>query len=273
MDYLSRTSSPVTEELWRQIDEATVSTAKNVLVGRRVLPMTGPLGPGAGGVPIDDAEQKAEVLSDGFVVTKGRRVVEIPTLYEDFTLYSRDLEQSRKAGLPVDLTAVMAAAQAAALKEDRLIFLGNDKLGYDGLLSAHGVNKIAKGDWSQGENAFTDVAAGIEALVSQGVYGAYTLVVSPALYMQMQRLQQALGLMEIDRVSKLVDGRLFKSPVLGKNQAVLLCAQPENMDLVVGQDLAAGYLEQRDLNHFFRLTESVLPRIRRPKAIVAFGKA
>ena len=74
----------------------------------------------------------------------------------------------------------------------------------------------------------------------------------------------------LDRISKLVGGQLFKSPVLGKNQAVLLCAQPENVDLVVGQDIAAAYLEQRDLNHHFRLLESVLPRIRRQKAIVVF---
>ena len=79
-------------------------------------------------------------------------------------------------------------------------------------------------------------------------------------------------MMEIDRVSKLVDGRLFKSPVLGKDQAILLCAQPENVDLVIGQDVAAAYLEQRDLNHFFRLTETVLPRIKKAKAIVAIDK-
>jgi uncharacterized linocin/CFP29 family protein len=273
MEFLSRTTSPVTGDLWRQIDEVTVSAARNVLIGRRVLTLTGPLGAGTGSVPIDDYDQKAEVASEGYIVTRGRKIVELPTLYEDFTLYARDLAQSEKAGSPTDLTAVRAAAQAVALTEDRLVFLGNAKLGYDGLLSVRGAHKLAKADWSSGENAFTDVAAGVEALVSKGVYGAYTLVVSPALYLQMQRLQQALGLLEIDRVSKLVDGRLFKSPVLGKNQAVLVCAQPENMDLAVGQDLAAAYLEQREMNHFFRLTESVLPRIRRPQAVVVFDKA
>jgi len=273
MEYLSRTSSPVTEELWQLIDEATVRTARSVLTGRRVLTMTGPLGIGTGSVPVDDQDQKAETASDGFIVTRGRRMVELPTLYEDFTLYAKDLAQSEKAGYPADLSAVMAAAQAMALKEDRLIFLGNAKLGYDGLLSVPNANRLAKGDWAEGENAFTDVAAGIETLVSKGVYGAYTLVVSPTLYMQMQRRQQALGMMEIERVSKLVEGRLFRSPVLGKHQAVLVSAQPQNMDLVVGQDLAAAYLEQRDLNHVFRLTETVLPRIRRQQAVAVFDKA
>jgi uncharacterized linocin/CFP29 family protein len=140
------------------------------------------------------------------------------------------------------------------------------------LLTAKGVQKLTRSDWSVGENAFTDVAAAIEAMVAQGVFGAYTLVVSPALHTQLQRLQPAMGMLELDRVSKLVDGRLYKSPVLGKDQAALLCAQPENMDLVIGQDLAAAYLEQQGLNHLFRLTETALPRLKRKKAVVIFTK-
>ena len=41
---------------------------------------------------------------------------------------------------------------------------------------------------------------------------------------------------------------------------------------VVGQDIAAAYLEQRDLNHLFRLTETVLPRSKKAKAIDAIDK-
>jgi uncharacterized linocin/CFP29 family protein len=271
MDYLARETSPISTQLWQQIDAAVVSVARNVLTGRRVLHLVGPLGPGADSVAVDDADARAETAVDGIVTTKGRKLLQLPALYEDFTLYTRDLMQSEKNGTPADLSAVVAAAQAIALKEDSFLFYGHAKLGYDGLLTATGVNKQKKTDWSVGENAFADVAAAIDTLVSKGVFGAYTLVVSPNLYLQMQRLQQALGMMEIDRVNKLVDGRLFKSPVLGKDQAILLCAQPENVDLVVGQDLAAAYLEQRELNHAFRLTETVLARIKKPKAIVAVG--
>jgi len=273
MDYLSRNSSPVSEELWGKIDEATVRVARSVLTARKFLQLTGPLGPGAMAVPVDDAESRTEVAKDGFVTVQGRRFAEIPTLYEDFTLYAGDLASAGKTGMPVDLSAVYRAAQSMALKEDKLIFFGNARLGYEGLLTARGGGRASLSDWSAGENAFRDVAAAVETLVSKGVYGAYTLAVSPNLYLQMQRMQQALGVLEIDRVSKLVDGRLYRTPALGKDQALLLCAQPENMDLVIGQDLAAGYLEQRDLNHVFRLTESALVRIMNRKAVVALGKA
>ena len=270
MDYLARTTSAISPALWEQIDAATVSVARNVLTGRRILRLNGPLGIGVTAIQIDDAETRAEALEDGFIISKGRKTVEIPTIYQDFSILARDLAQSEAAGYPVDLSAVLSAAQAAALKEDRLVFFGNEKLGIDGLLTAPGASQVTKSDWASGENAFTDVAAAIDTLVANGVFGDYKLVLSPSLHTQLQRLQPGTGLLEIDRVAKLVGGQLYKSPVLGKDQAVLLCAQPENMDLVVGQDLAAAYLEQRDLNHHFRLIESVLPRIRKQKAIAVF---
>ncbi|MEA4928634.1 MAG: family 1 encapsulin nanocompartment shell protein [Candidatus Limiplasma sp.] len=271
MDFLARNSAALSEALWQQVDDVTVRTARAVLTGRRILPMVGPLGAGATVAAIDDVSQKGEWAADGLLTSTGRTLKEIPTLYEDFTLYARDLAAAEKSGQAADLSAVAAAAQAIALKEDRLLFLGNAARGYEGLLSAEGVQKVAKSDWAAGENAFADVSAAIEAMVSAGVFGAYTLVLSPALHTQLQRLQPGTGLLEAERIAKLVDGRLFKSPVLGREQAVLLCAQPENMDLVVGQDLAAAYLEQKELNHSMRLLETVLLRLKRRQAVVVFG--
>jgi uncharacterized linocin/CFP29 family protein len=268
MDYLARESSPIDNSIWEQIDAAVVKAARNVLTGRRILQLFGPLGAGVGSIPIDDADAKDELTEDGFITTQGRRLVEIPTIYEDFTVFAKDVAGSEKAGYPLDLSRAMAAAQACALKEDRLIFSGKPNLGYDGLLTIANAGRLKKKDWAAGENAFSDVAAAIEMLVSKGVYGAYALVVSPNLYMQMQRLQPGTGLLEIDRVSKLLSGLVFKTPVLAKEQAVLLCPQPENMDLVIGQDLAAAYLEQKGLNHSIRVLESVLLRIKRKSAIV-----
>ena len=37
-------------------------------------------------------------------------------------------------------------------------------------------------------------------------------------------------------------------PVLGSEKAVLVCSDPRNMDLVIGQDLTTAYLETKVLN-------------------------
>jgi uncharacterized linocin/CFP29 family protein len=271
MSYLSREASPLSEGLWKQIDAEVVGAARRVLTGRRFLPMFGPLGIGAESVVLDEADALEETAQNGILTTKGRKFAEIPVLFDDFTLLARDLESSEKTGYPVDLSKAAAAAEACALKEDGLIYFGDGKLGYKGLLTAPGAGKLEKKDWAAGENAFSDVAAAIELLASKNVYGTLALSVSPDLYMKMQRLQPGTGLLEIDRVRGLVDGRVYKTPVLGKNKAVLVCAEPRNMDLAVGQDMAAAYLEQKELNHSFRVLESVLPRIKRAQAIVVLA--
>jgi len=270
MSYLSRETATLSDKLWEQIDSAVIEAARKALVGRRFLHLFGPLGVGVSYINIDDVDEVEEVSGNGIITTKGRKFVEIPTIYDDFTLIAKDLETSEKLGFPVNLSKAMAAAEACALKEDKLIFFGDSELGYEGLLTAEGTNKIAKKDWSQGENAFIDVVSGIETLVGSNVYGPYALILSLDLYMQLQRLQPGTGLLEIDRISKLVDGRIYKFPVLGKGKALLVSPESRNMDLVIGQDMATAYLGQSDLNHDFRVLETVLLRIKRRKAIVVF---
>lgn len=270
MSYLSRESSSLSEGLWEQIDSTVVKAARNVLTGRRFLHIFGPLGIGVETVAVDDADAVKQVEKEGLITTQGRKFAEIPVIYDDFTLLAKDLESAKSSGFPADLSKAAISAEACAFKEDRLIFFGNGELGYDGLLTAPGTKKIEKKDWSTGENAFTDIAGGIAYFVEKGIYGAYALAVSPDLYMQLQRLQPGTGLLEIDRVAKLVNGRIYQSPVLGTGKAVLVASDEKNMDLVIGQDMSAAYLEQRDLNHVLRVLETVLLRIKRKQAVVVF---
>lgn len=271
MSYLSRESSSIPVELWKQIDSAVTETARNVLSGRRFLHIFGPLGIGVESVQIDDSDAVDEAAKDGVITTRGRKLAEIPIIYDDVTLLARDLENSRQSGYPVDLSKVMASAETCALNEDKLIYSGNARLGYEGLLTASGTGKITRKDWASGENAFTDIASAIELLAGKSIYGTYALSVSPDLYMQMQRIQQGTGLLEIDRVNKLLDGHVFRTPVLGKGKAVLVCSDSRNMDLVIGQDITTAYLEQKNLNYSLRVLETVLLRIKRRQAIVVFA--
>ncbi|WP_196593496.1 family 1 encapsulin nanocompartment shell protein [Pectinatus sottacetonis] len=270
MDYLSRESAPFSEELWKQIDDTVVNTAKMVLHGRRFISVLGPLGIGVTNITIDNADELHEVAKNGLIMTLGRKFSEIPTLYSDFTLSAKDIQSAVHFGYPIDLSEAINAAENCALKEDRLIFFGDNTFNIDGLFSVDGANKIERSDWSTGENAFVNIAAAINLLVEKRIYGAYSLALSPDLFLQMQRLQQGTGLLEIDRVKKLLNKNIYITPALGKEKAVLVCADSRNMDLVIGQDLKTAYLEQTELNHKFRLLETLLLRIKRPQAIVRF---
>ena len=238
-------------------------------MGRRFLTLFGPLGAGATDIPIEDISAKMEE-QDGYSKIKGRRYVQLPELHEDFIIYWRDIEHSNTTGQPLDLSRVVMAAQAIAQKEDRLIFFGNEFLGLEGLLTAKGASKISRKDWRSGDNAFTDVAAGIAMFESKSLIGRYSLVLSPDLYVQLQRIHPSLGMTEAERIRKLLNGHLYSTPVLGTNKAVMVCIEPQYMDLAVGKDIETAYLETKDLNHVFRIIETVALRIKSKDAIIVF---
>lgn len=270
MDFLSREGSPISEELWAKIDEAVVSTAKKILTGRRFISLYGPMGAGVQVINVDDVAALGETPGD-IAVIHGRKYQPLALLCQDFALLWRDLEYAEQMGLPVDLSPVRHAATKMALKEDELIFQGREELGYKGLLTEEGVGRLPLSDWSAGENPFRDVAAGIARFTERGIVGRLALAVSPELYVHLQRIQPGTGTTEFERVSRLVDGNIFKTPVLKANQAVLVCAEPQNLDLVVGQDIKTAYLETKDLNHFFRIVETVLLRIKNKDAVIVYA--
>jgi uncharacterized linocin/CFP29 family protein len=268
MDYLSREGAPISAELWNKIDEAVTSMAKRILVGRRFLSIYGPLGAGVQSINIDTTE--VEETEGNPKVIKGRRYEQIPLIYEDFSLLWRDLETSEQSDMPVDLSAADRAGAAISKKEDELIFFGSEELSYEGLLTAKGITKIQKGNWNEGENPVKDISTGLTKFLERGLVGRNALVLSPNLLLQLQRIQPGTGITEYERLSKMVNGNIFSTPVIGSDKAVLVNAEPHNMDLVIGQDIAASYLETKDLNHYFRIIETVLPRIKNKDAVVVF---
>src|SRR5579883_1160814 len=193
-DYLLRDQAPLTDAEWDQIDAVAEDTARRALVGRRIVPVLGPLGAGVEVVPdyvFRGTERGGLDLTGddeaGLVRPSEHRFLPIPLLYKDFELHWRDLAMHQQIALPLDTGPVETAANIVARKEDDLIFNGNAALGYEGLLNAKGAQTIAKSDWAEGANPFSDVAKGIEALVAKGFSNRLTLVVGPGLYTQLQR--------------------------------------------------------------------------------------
>lgn len=271
MGYLGREDAPISANLWAQIDSTVIENAKQHMVCRRFLNIYGPLGAGASYVAVD-SPAKTEEYGHNMARVTGRKLVELPQLYQDFDILWRDVAEADKTGFPLDLAAAAHAAQKSAKQEDDLILFGDKELGVEGLMNATGAHVIKRGDWSTGEDAYKDVAHAIAYLSSNSMLGRYALVVSPDVYLDLQRLQPNVGLLEIDRIKKLVNDRVYPAGTFGLGKAVLVCAEPQYMDLAIGMDLSVGYLEQKEFNHSFRITETAALRIKNPKAIVIFKK-
>ncbi|MDL2220767.1 bacteriocin family protein [Eubacteriales bacterium OttesenSCG-928-N14] len=270
MDYLTRDDAPFDEQQWEAIDNTVVSAAKRVLTARRVLPFNGNATIETQFARIDGWDRAEEFDDAGIVKSTNRKVVEIPQLYADFWLYWRDLADAKNNGVPMDLSAAEMAAQRVARLEDEMVFYGVPGMNIEGLLTVKGSQSIKKGNWGEGEASFTDVAKGIEALEGKGHIGRHSLFVSPDVYVQLQRIQDGTGVLESERIEKLLSGKLVKSTALKANTALLVCAEAYCMDLLVGQDIRTAYIEAVDLNHHLRVLETAVVRIKAPDAIVVY---
>jgi uncharacterized linocin/CFP29 family protein len=265
-DYLARDEAPLSSEDWEKLDKLVVGSARKRLTGRRFINIFGPLG--AGAVVIH--KPKIGGIDEDEIAISGRENLSIPMIHKDFRLHWRYIEAANKHGMPLELGPAAVAAAFCAMKEDEMIFNGNEEYGYKGLLNADGRSSVKAQDWKVSGNAFQNVVAAIEKLTSNSFYGPYAMVVSPALYATMHRVYDGTGAMEINMVRELVTDGLFQSPVIKGLEAIVLATGSENMDLVIGQDLITAYLGPDDMDHPFRVFETVLLRIKRPASICAF---
>jgi len=213
MDFLSRDEAPFSDALWEQMENQVLDAARKALAGRRFLPLYGPLGAGAHTAAVDSAEN-TEHMHDGFAYFDARKLVQIPQLYEDFWLYWRDMAYGQQYQIPLDFSPAYEAGTKLAFREDSMIFYGVKALQAPGLLNAEGVQHLKRrGRWDEGENAFADIGAAAALLMKSGKTGQHTLLISPDIYLQLQRIQPGTGLLEAERLSAMLGHSSIKITV------------------------------------------------------------
>jgi len=276
-DYLQRAQAPLSPDEWAAVDSTVVRTAQSVLVGRRFINLVGPFGPGVEALPNDiltgSGGGQVDLLgeNEGEALTIANRwFLPLPLLYKDFWVHWRDLESSRKLGVPLDVGKAAAAASATAQAEDRLVFDGEPALGLPGLRNVEGRQTLPMSDWGSMGKAFADVVEGVRVLTQAGFTGPYALAVSPRLYADLNRIFGATGVLELEQVEKLARRGVYPTAVLPEPAALLIDSGAQNLDMAVGLDLSTAYVESNNLNHRFRVVESLVLRVRRPGAICTF---
>ena len=282
-DYLMRDDAPFSSEEWEKLDDLVVDVARKFLVGRRFIQLTGPLGAGVQTVPVPSVGSAEACLHDEegcaceageceVIEVTGHKFMSLPLIHQDFRLAWRDIEASRRMGWPLELGPAAAASAACARAEDELIFHGHPDHGYQGLLNATGCHTVPLGKWEESGQAFADIVAATEALVADGFYEPFAVVLSPALYAKTQRVARGIGRLESKLIKDVAEGGLFRSPVLAEDQGLVVALGAQNSDLVVAQDLITAYLGPENMDHTFRLMEILALRIKRPGAICTLEK-
>ncbi len=274
VDILHRDEAPLTQNEWDQIDRIVVGAASRTLVGRRFIPVVGPFGAGLQEVPTYVFDGIAPAIvdvigqEDPHPIRAARRLHPvIPMIFKDFWLFWRDVETSRRFGVPLSLSAAAAAAAYVAQKEDDLTFNGSEALGYPGMLNVEGRQQLPRRSWAEGGNAFADAVAAMQNLISGGFFGPFVMVTSPADYAAMARVYENTGVLEVEQVRKIMNAGIFQTPAIPDGTTLVASVGPQNFDLVIAQDIITAYLSAQNLNHPFRVLETLVLRIHRPGAI------
>lgn len=258
---LMRGAAPLSPAQWEIIDKTVKEIASQILVGRRFLKLCGPLGFGVYTVPLYGYKEEEKTIRAECV-----RALPLIELSWDFVITARDLDAFER-GLPFDVGPIAGAASICAMKEDELIFKGCEEAGLEGLLNASGRQVLPLGDWEKEGQALADISKAVAKLTSSGFYGPYAAVINPSSYSLLQRVVGKQGILEVELVKKVVEAGLFYTPTVPENKVVVLSPRSIYVDLVVGQDMVTAYLESTNMEHKFRVFETIALRIKQASAI------
>ncbi len=123
-----------------------------------------------------------------------------------------------------------------------------------------------------GRNAVDSVKEAMEELTVDNFYGPYDLILQPSAFLDAHTFIGNTAVMQIDKIREVIGGKVYVTPALkaadgGIDSALLMETGAGNADLCVAQDLKTFYIQLKDMNHFFKCYEAVVPRVKRPQAI------
>jgi uncharacterized linocin/CFP29 family protein len=260
-DYLNRTAAPFSDAIWKQIDEAAISAARDTLTGRRFLEVEGPVGLGLTSVEVGNDDFCRQPAPDEAGAVLGR-AISVPMLRKSFDLSIRRVAAHQEMGQPLNLVPVQTAAEAVAAREEEFVYTGQKNFGLPGLLTVEGKNHHPGGVWTNIQQALDDVVAAVNILDTRGFRGPYALALSPALYNGLFRLYPGTELVQLQHLRRLCERGVYKAPI---ENGVLV--DPRVGRLLIGQDLMSGYIGQNGVHYQLFLTLSLVLMVEEPGAI------
>src|SRR5439155_2500492 len=178
MKYPRRHTAPLSDRVWKPLDEAIVQAARHVLAGRRIATFAGPRGwdhvaTRLGTMtPCRSAEGQAVVCVPDVVLMLEVRV--------DFSVPWASVENFERGAPVLDTGPAETAARELALAEDRVAFYG-DPAG-SGFLIAPKSPRVSTHDWTRPGQVLADLVKAVETLDADGIPGPYEAVLPTARY-------------------------------------------------------------------------------------------
>lgn len=261
MDLLRRQSAPLSERVWKALDEAVAQAARHVLVGRRVATFDGPKGWDHAATRLGTVTPCETSAGQASVCVPD--VILLAEIRANFSVPWTALEAFERGAPVLDTDAAERAARDVALAEDRLVLYGEPT--GTGWLTRKESARVQVGDWSKGGRVISDLVKAVETLDGLGIPGPYEAVLASAPYYAYLRAVGEAGYPAARQVKDIVSG-VHRSSVV-RDAGAVFSTRGGDFAITVGCDLSVGYrADDRDGIHLVCL-ETVAAQTMTPKAV------
>lgn len=221
----------------KQVDKKLIDPLRRTLVGRRVVPVTPPVGFGTSAVEWSKiTEMSAGMVSYAFSDTKDSIAAvpttsKVPVYWKDYTLDRRTYEGYKVKGANIDTSAAQSASYVAAYAEDEAIIKGvtRDGTNYDidGLFSGAGNIDNTAFDFATAGEATLAVSAAYTKLADDNVPVGdnipFNMVINNESYMQLLAVRNSSGVREMPEVRDMLNGgSIIATSVLATTEGLVL---------------------------------------------------
>ena len=263
MEWLRRNAAPLSEKVWKEIDEIAAAMFKQTVVARRIVDFDGPRGWNHVATQLGTFKPAKEPQSSPKVRLSIPDVMLLTEIRSDFTISWADIDIFERVGPTLESKAIEDAARETALAEDSLIFFG---ISYSpGILKSHDSPRVALSDWSVPGRVVTDLLAAVEKLDSLGVKGPYEVVLSTQHYYSYLRQTGDGGGYPAAKQLGIVLAKVYSSPVI--NGAALFSTRGGDYLVTVGGDFIVGYRWHDDTSVHLFCVETIAAQLQTPEAV------
>lgn len=260
---MNRELAPLSDEVWRRIEEEARDVLRLHLAARRIFDFEGPHGWGHSAIDLGRVEPLERVVPSGALVR--RRVVRpLVELRVPFVLDRGELERVDRGARSVDLDPLRDAARLFAAAEDSALFEGYADADVPGLVTdAANEGVVLPEDPTRLPEA---VSEALEQLRQAGVAGPYVAALGPDAYRSLDRSAGEGGYPVLRHVQRLVDEPVVWAPSL--RGGLVASLRGGDFTLVCGRDASIGYLGHDDEQVRLYLEESFNAELSGPEAVV-----
>jgi uncharacterized linocin/CFP29 family protein len=262
MNHLLRSHAPISDGVWKLLDDEATERLRPALAARKLVDFSGPYGWEYSATNLGRTAPVASAPADG-VVGLQRRVLPLVEVRADFELSRNELRDADRGAADAELDALDKAAHQIAIAENVAVFHGWHGATV-GIRESSPHEQVPLGDTAEGYPR--QVAGAVERLLCEGIGGPYGFALGRHQYRRVVETAEHGGYPLLDHLRKILEGPIVWAP--GLQGAVVLSMRGGDFLFESGQDLSIGYDSHDGEVVRLYLEESFSFRVATPEAAV-----